>query len=120
MRRAAKQGKGIRHADAHGLHSLRKRLKTLRYGMEFTESLYRPKRVRAMLRPCKKLQELLGSVNDAASLPDLVRGLACEGDSDTAPALAELGAWAEKRGQAARKGVPKAWHALRDADPFWG
>ena len=119
MRRAAKQGKGVRHADARHLHSLRKRLKTLRYGMEFGESLYRPKRVRAMLHPCKELQELLGSVNDAASMPDLARHLAREGDPDVAPALAELCAWAEKRGEAARERVPKAWRALRDADSFW-
>jgi len=119
MRRAAKHGKGIRHADARDLHTLRKRLKTLRYGMEFAESLCRPKRVRAMLHPCKELQELLGSVNDAASMPDLASQLAREGDSDVAPALVELGAWAEKRSETARHRVPKAWRALRDADPFW-
>jgi CHAD domain-containing protein len=72
-----------------------------------------------MLHPCKELQELLGSVNDAASMPDLARHLAREGDPDVAPALAELCAWAEKRGEAARERVPKAWRALRDADPFW-
>jgi triphosphatase len=119
MRRAAKHGKGIRHADARDLHTLRKRLKALRYGMEFTESLYRPKRVRAMLHPCKELQELLGSVNDAASTPDLASHLAREGEPNAAFALTELGGWAEKRSDAARRRVPKAWRALRDADPFW-
>ncbi len=119
MRRAAKQGKSIRHADTRSLHELRKRLKTLRYGIEFTESLYRPKRVRAMLRPCKELQELLGAVNDAAATPELARRLAEGGASEMAAALADLAAWVEKRGAAARQRVPKAWHALRDADPFW-
>jgi triphosphatase len=119
MRRAAKQGKGVRHADTPGLHALRKRLKTLRYGIEFTESLYRPKAVRAMLRPCKDLQELLGVVNDAAATPELARHLAGNGDSEIVPALDALAVWAEKRGASARQRVPKAWHALRDADPFW-
>lgn len=119
LRRAAKQGKGIRHADPHDLHGLRKRLKTLRYGIEFTESLYRPKKVRAMLHPCKELQELLGSVNDAAATPDLARHLADEERPGIASALAALTGWAEQRGTAARQRVPKAWHALRDAGPFW-
>ncbi len=119
MRRAAKQGKGLRHADPRDLHTLRKRLKTLRYGIEFTESLYRPKAVRAMLRPCKELQELLGTVNDAAATPELARHLAGNGSPEITPALAALTAWAEKRGAAARQRMPKAWHALRDAHPFW-
>ncbi|HJS84101.1 MAG TPA: CYTH and CHAD domain-containing protein [Acetobacteraceae bacterium] len=119
MRRAAKQGKGIRHADPRDLHGLRKRLKTLRYGTEFTESLYRPKRVRTLLHPCKELQELLGSVNDAAATPDLAQHLADSDESGIAPCLAALAAWTEGRGKAARRRVPKAWHALRDADPFW-
>lgn len=117
-RRGAKRGKGIRHAGAAELHDVRKAMKTLRYGMEFTAALYRPKAVKAMLWPCKKLQNLLGEVNDAAATPNLARLLA-EERTDLAPALGALAGWAERRGVAARKRVPKAWHTLRDADPFW-
>ncbi len=119
LRRAAKQAKGIRHAGAPELHGLRKRLKTLRYGMEFVETLYRRKSVTAMLRPCKVLQELLGEVNDAAASPDLAGRIGSTEGADLAPALKALAAWTSARGGAARERVPKAWHALRDADPFW-
>ncbi len=94
-------------------------MKVLRYGVEFTEALYRPKRVKAVLRPCRDLQELLGTVNDAAATPALAGQLASAGRPDLVPAVAALAAWAEQRGSAARPRVAKAWRALRDADPFW-
>ncbi|MEO9191687.1 MAG: CYTH and CHAD domain-containing protein [Acetobacteraceae bacterium] len=119
LRRTARRARHIGEAGPGELHALRKAMKTLRYGVEFTAPLHRPKAVKGLLKPCKHLQEKLGTVNDAASTPDLAASLATEDRPDLAPALGALGVWAERRGAAARAGLPKAWHALRDADPFW-
>jgi len=48
------------------LHELRKRLKALRYLLESFRQLFRPKRVERLLRDLKALQDVLGSITDAA------------------------------------------------------
>lgn len=119
LRRATKRARGVEQADAAALHRLRKAMKTLRYGIEFTEALYRPKAVKALLKPAKRLQELLGEVNDAAATLSLAGRLAGDEAAGAAPALVDLSGWAAGRGAAAQPGVAKAWQALRKVDPFW-
>lgn len=119
MRRAAKRARGIEQADSAALHRLRKAMKTLRYGIEFTEVLYRPKLVKAVLKPAKRLQELLGEVNDAAATLSLAGRLADDETAGSAPALVDLSAWAAHRGAAAQPDVAAAWRTLRKAKPFW-
>ena len=120
LRRAARRAKSIGEADPPALHALRKAMKTLRYGAEFTAPLYRRKAVKRFLKPCKHLQESLGVLNDAAAAtPALAACLASEDRADLAPTLGVLTVWAERRGAEARAGLPKAWNALREAEPFW-
>ncbi len=120
LRRTEKRAGDVGDADPSALHALRKAMKTLRYGVEFTAPLYRRKAVKRFLKPCKHLQESLGVLNDAATAtPVLAASLASEGRADLAPALDALTGWAERRGAEARAGLPKAWKALRNAEPFW-
>ncbi len=118
-RRVRKQARGHRHADTVALHKLRKRTKTLRYAAEALAPLYGRKAVKPLARHCKHLQDVLGRVNDAASIPVLLDRLAAPPDSELAQAVAEVAAWARERGAHARGDVTKAWHAVRDTDPFW-
>jgi CHAD domain-containing protein len=46
-------------------HVLRKRVKRLRYSVEFAQSLFAKRRVRAYLTPLRAVQERLGELNDA-------------------------------------------------------
>jgi len=114
-----KRGRHLDHASREQLHSLRKAIKKLRYSVEFLETLYRHKQVKAYLKPCKELQKILGAVNDAAATPMLAERLH-EADSDELRSLiGKLAEWTTKRGENARSDLSDPWHELRSADPFW-
>jgi triphosphatase len=117
-RKASKRGRHMDRAPHEQLHALRKAIKKLRYSVEFLSSLHPGKQVKAYLRPCKSLQELLGTVNDAAVTLNLSEQLPKTGE-DLAPGISPLEDWAATRGKKARHHVSKPWHKLRSADPFW-
>jgi CHAD domain-containing protein len=52
--------------DDEGRHRLRKRIKRLRYAVEFSASLFDARAVRGYLKALRALQERLGTVNDVA------------------------------------------------------
>ena len=52
--------------DDEGRHRLRKRIKRLRYAVEFSASLFDERAVRSYLKTLRALQERLGTVNDVA------------------------------------------------------
>ena len=118
LRKVVKRGRHIDDASREHLHALRKAIKKLRYSVEFLSSLHRHKQVEAYLIPCKDLQELLGTVNDAAVTPAMSQRLR-EGTDGLVPAINILAEWAITRGRKARRHVSKPWHELRTADPFW-
>ena len=132
LRRMARQvrrrARGIEHASAEALHALRKSVKRLRYATELLGPYAAPHGGRAAIAACKTLQDLLGRVNDAAVTPHLAAGLAAAGSSARRPddaaaeirhhlveAIAALAAWAGARGEQARRRLPKALAALKDA-----
>ena len=63
--------------DIEGRHQLRKRLKRLRYGLEFYSQLLPARRLRTALKPLQQAQQVLGELNDLALAIDASRaGLA--------------------------------------------
>lgn len=62
VRRDARDFAGL---DDAARHRLRKRVKRLRYALEFAQALYGPKRLSRYLRALTDLQDRLGSLNDA-------------------------------------------------------
>ncbi len=64
-RQAARDAAGYAKLDDEGRHRLRKRIKRLRYAVEFAGSLFGRAAVRGYLRPLRALQERLGAINDA-------------------------------------------------------
>ena len=127
-RQARRRARGIEHASVEALHALRKSVKRLRYATELLGPYGAPQAGRAAVAACKTLQDLLGRVNDAAVTPDLAAGLAAGGGSARRPddaaaetqrhlvaAIAAMAAWAGARGERARRRLPKALAALRDA-----
>ncbi len=57
------------------LHKLRKKIKTLRYTVEFFNGLYTHKSMQHSMKPIAKLQDLLGAYNDSAVCERLVHQL---------------------------------------------
>jgi CHAD domain-containing protein len=117
-RKVAKRGRHMDKASRKQLHALRKAIKKLRYCVEFLSALYPRKQVKAYLRPCKSLQELLGTVNDAAVTLNLSEQLSKTGE-DLAPGISPLEDWPARRGKKAHHHVSRPWHKFQSADPFW-
>ena len=118
-RKARRRGRHLgRRADAER-HALRKALKKLRYGIDFVGSLYPHARRKRYLRRCKHLQELLGTVNDAATATVLAGRLSAGAHADLAPASGAVAQrFAQERDKAVRD-LGKAWDDFRDEPRFW-
>ena len=63
-RRAAADAKRYLELDDAGRHRLRKRVKRLRYGLEFSAALFKPRELRRYLSALRAVQERLGAIND--------------------------------------------------------
>ena len=119
-RKVIKRGKEIDDLDAAGLHRLRIEIKKLRYAAEFFSSLYERKAVRGYTGALAQLQELLGSLNDAATVERLCERLR-DGRED-ASLIAAVGivrGWAAAGARDHLAQLPKAWARFKDADKFW-
>ena len=105
-------------ADPDTVHALRKSLKKLRYAIEFVDSLYPCKIVRAFLTPCKDIQDVLGCANDLVVTHKLLSVLLGE-NAALAPAIEELSGWLSHRERMAIDALPKLLRRLRQDEPFW-
>ena len=74
-KKVLKAGAPLAELDAAGLHALRIEIKKLRYAAEFFSALYDKKDVREYLNALAALQELLGGLNDAATVERLLEPL---------------------------------------------
>ena len=63
-RQSARDAEGYGELDDEGRHRLRKRVKRLRYAVEFSASLFPRAAVRRYLRVLRALQDRLGEIND--------------------------------------------------------
>jgi CHAD domain-containing protein len=85
--RAKKRGRAARSHEEGDLHRLRIALKKLRYSAEFFAPLYKKKKVKRYLAQVKKLQDVLGRLNDIAHARAAVAQLApASGKDGIAPA----------------------------------
>ena len=92
-RKAAADAKAWATLDDAGRHRLRKRIKRLRYAVEFSDSLFPAGAVRRYLRPLRQLQDRLGEINDV-----VVAMVAYRARTDTDPhAMFALGWLAARR-----------------------
>jgi triphosphatase len=100
-------------------HELRKALKKLRYGIDFVAAAYPRKSVRSYLRACKKLQQVLGDINDAVAGTALANRLAEDSRPDLAPAVGALATLLERQRAEAVRRLPKRWQAFSAQPHFW-
>jgi inorganic triphosphatase YgiF len=95
-------------------HRLRKRIKRLRYAVEFSAGLFDRKAVRRYLKPLRALQERLGAISDVIVAIDALRGPA---ERDTRAWFA-LG-WLSARRAALIEQAGAELKAFAKADVFW-
>ena len=75
QRPLAKDAKAYAELEDEQRHRARRRLKRLRYGIEFTASLFRAKKVEAYLAQLKPAQDALGEYNDLVVAEEVFRRL---------------------------------------------
>ena len=120
--RAQKRGRAARSHEEGDLHRLRIALKKLRYTAEFFAPLYRRKKVRRYLGQIKKLQEVLGRLNDIAHAHAVIAQLAPPA-REKADALrfaaGTVEGWYRARRPRLVKKAMRRWTKLKDAGHFW-
>ncbi len=114
-----RRGDRIEDRSSGELHALRKSLKKLRYGIDFVESLYPKKSVKAYLRKCKKLQDCLGAINDAATAIRLTQQLTFDGRADLVAPLAAVARHVDANQEENLRDLTRRWAAFQKQKRFW-
>ncbi len=123
-RRLIKQGRQIDALSLPELHELRIRAKKLRYNAEFFRSLFPAEAVQDYLSALERIQDRLGSLNDAAVARNLLGGLHAEaGTAEERAAIdranAMVAGWNAARIESDRARLPEAWERFSRVKPFW-
>jgi inorganic triphosphatase YgiF len=119
-KRVRKAGRGHAELDAAGLHLLRIEIKKLRYAAEFFSRLWERKAVRDYVAALAALQELLGSLNDAATAERLCEALRDPASgTDCSEALGLVRGWAAGTARVQLARLPEVWDVFRDTACFW-
>ena len=95
-------------------------MKSLRYTLDLLGPVMDEKKVKALIRRLKPLQETLGHLNDISTAEQLLVELAAQ---DSSPSVAQLGGvvlgWHEGRMGAREKPLCRAVEKFRSYKPFW-
>jgi CHAD domain-containing protein len=117
MRRVEAMSDVLERGDADALHTLRKRLKALRYTLELGRAAFAGKRVRPFLSEVTAVLELLGSINDAQvareRLPELLA------DASQVPLREHLLVLIAREAESKRRELAPALGRLFAAKPFF-
>jgi triphosphatase len=118
--RVRRRGRKLGELDAPGRHELRIAIKKLRYCVEFFASLFDPEGSRALRTRLARLQDILGTMNDAATLQRLLSELHADTkEVAMAEARGVLTGWSAGRGEALHAELERAWKSFRRTPTFW-
>ena len=116
-RKVKRGGRDLADTDDETRHRVRKDAKALRYASEFFATLFPEKRARRrharFVAALEEVQDALGTLNDRAAVPVLLKTLGLEEDGEASALLASKG---RKR---ALRTAAGAWETLVDAKRFW-
>jgi CHAD domain-containing protein len=118
-KRARRLGRKAGDLDAEGRHDLRKALKHLRYTVEFFAPLFKDGKVRRYRRKLKRMQDLLGELNDLATAETVLAACAGSGGAATGDARNRLLDHMRGEAEAHWSDARKTWKALRKSPKFW-
>jgi inorganic triphosphatase YgiF len=115
-----KRGRKVGALSAGELHELRIAIKKLRYSVDFFAALFNPDAVRRFRSRLSRLQDVLGTLNDAATLRHLVDSAF---DDESAAATAEargiVVGWSAGRASALKGELDRFWKGFRRSETYW-
>jgi triphosphatase len=118
-KQARRLGRKTDDLDAEGRHDLRKALKHLRYTVEFFAPLFKDSKVRRYRKKLKRMQDLLGELNDLATAETVLAACAGSGGAATGDARNRLLDHMRDVAEAHWSDARKTWKALRQSPRFW-
>jgi triphosphatase len=115
-----KKGRQLGGQSSRELHRLRIAIKKYRYAADFFAGLYEAQPARRTLKRLARLQDILGTMNDAAT----AAGLTAHGfDGATGRQVSELRAsllgWSRGRSATLKRELKGAWKDFRSDGKFW-
>jgi inorganic triphosphatase YgiF len=118
--RVRKRGRRLQKRSPAELHRLRIAVKKLRYAADFFAGLYDEAQVREALRRLARLQDILGAMNDAATVSGLMeQGFGQRPAAAVAEARGILLGWSRGRADTLRGELKTAWKAFVASGTFW-
>lgn len=119
-RRVRTKGRKFGKLSPAGLHRLRIAVKKYRYAADFFAALYEAKAVRVAGKRLSRLQDILGEINDAATVEDLTAH-AFDGAAGRRALEARgiLLGWSRGRAEVLKRELKGAWKAFRASRRFW-
>jgi CHAD domain-containing protein len=114
-----KRGKRLQELDAAGRHRLRIAAKKLRYAAEFFAALFPKRRVRPYIQSLASMQEVLGGLNDAATLLRLLPEAAAGARTPDVRVAGMIQGWSAASTHLQLDALGRAWDRWQRQKPFW-
>jgi len=111
-------GVRIENLETDERHALRKRLKKLRYSLSFFSSLYEPDEVKAYLHGLAQMQDLFGSLNDAAVAHATLHKLT-QKNAELEKVAGNLAHMLDRRAAKDWRSAQQAWRKFQARRPVW-
>jgi len=123
LKHACKRAKHLSSLNVHERHRLRIALKRLRYSAEFFAPLFAQKQVAGFLDRLSRLQDLFGTLNDAATVETILRRITEHASERSGPEMLEAAAfvdgWHQSRVEPTWDKAKKRWKSFAKAGVFW-
>jgi inorganic triphosphatase YgiF len=118
--RVRKRGRKVGKLSTAELHRLRIAIKKFRYATDFFSGLYEGKPVRESLKRLSRMQDILGAMNDAATVANLMaHGFSGAAGRRVLEAKGILLGWSRGRAETLKRELRSAWKEFRAAERFW-
>ncbi|MDF2234042.1 CHAD domain-containing protein [Albimonas sp. CAU 1670] len=120
-KKVRKTARELESLDIEARHELRKSLKKLRYGVDFFGPMWPEETVAPYAKALRKLQNVFGSLNDAAMAEARLEGpgAPCADDPAAQRAVGRLLGRLEMQAEADWSKALVRWQALEALKPFW-
>lgn len=113
-----KKGRGIGALSSRELHRLRIAIKKFRYAADFFTGMYRTGRARGVRKRLARLQDILGSMNDAETASILILHEA-DDRRDARAARDAIFEWGRHRAKRLGHELNDAWREFSSVGRFW-